>query len=66
MLIKIEANKKSKGKKIKRIRGNSITPLSHASSFHEPEYDIIKDDVGYMKLVGRMFNNTHRSNSLRY
>lgn len=51
----------------KKLRVNSITPVSvNSSVIGEPEYDIIRDDIGYTKLVGKMFCNSIRSNSSKY
>jgi hypothetical protein len=33
------------------------------SSLHEKEYDIIRDDIGYAKQVGKVFYSSIRSNS---
>jgi hypothetical protein len=49
-----------------RIRVNSISPVSINSSVIEGnDYDIIRDEVGYSKLIGRYFNSI-RSNSSKY
>jgi hypothetical protein len=50
----------------RRIRLNSNSPASIASSMHEAEYDIIRDDIGYCKLVGKGFFNSIRSNSSKF
>ncbi|CAI2373593.1 unnamed protein product [Moneuplotes crassus] len=61
----ITSEKKNLNKNLSKrsIRFNSATPISHNSSNQEPEYDIIKDEFGYIKLVGKMFNGTNRSGS---
>lgn len=50
-----------------RIRVNSISPVSINSSVIEGnDYDIIRDDIGYSKLIGRYFNSIRSNNSSKY
>lgn len=51
---------------MQKIRINSLALMSPNSSIREAEYDIIRDGVGYTKLVGKVFYNSIRSNSSKY
>ena len=55
-----------KQKSLDRIRNSSVTPVSIESSANEIEYDIIRDDVGHTRLVGKVFYQSLRSNSSKY
>jgi hypothetical protein len=46
-----------------KIRINSLSPISMHSSAIENEYDIIRDDIGYSHLVGKVFYYSIRSNN---
>lgn len=65
-VVKEKNEEKKKKIKFPKIRVNSISPVSQNSSWNEVDYDIIKDDVGYGKLVGKIFFNSIRSNSSKY
>ena len=47
-------------------RMSQISPISINSSNADPDYDIIRDEVGYTKLVGPMFYQSICSNSSKY
>lgn len=58
-----ERRKEIKNSNRAKIRINSLSPISINSSAIENEYDIIRDDIGYSHLVGKIFYYSIRSNN---
>ena len=55
-----------KQKSLGPMRDSSVSPISIESSANDIEYDIIRDDVGHTRLVGKVFYQSLRSNSSKY